>query len=61
MNLKPSNLHIMIFAASAAGPILAANFESPDSVDNTIAQQNSPQKSWRESLAENSIRLAMWA
>jgi porin len=55
MNLKPSNLLIMIFAASAASPILAANFESPDSVDNTIAQQNSPQKSWRESLAKNGI------
>ncbi|WP_261314604.1 carbohydrate porin [Vibrio hangzhouensis] len=34
-------------------PVMAANFESPDSVENTIAQQKSQQSSWREKLAED--------
>lgn len=34
-------------------PVMSANFESPDSVENTIAQQKPQQLSWRKKLAED--------
>lgn len=51
MNRKLSTLNLAIVAALAASSSFAANFESPDSVENTIAQQKSEQLDWRESLA----------
>ncbi|MEF1278903.1 carbohydrate porin [Vibrio fortis] len=51
MNRKLSTLNLAIVAALAASSSFAANFESPDSVENTIAQQKSQQLDWRESLA----------
>ncbi len=51
MNRKLSTLNLAIVAALAASSSFAANFESPDSVENTIAQQTSQQLDWRESLA----------
>ncbi|MDK9735994.1 carbohydrate porin [Vibrio sp. D404a] len=51
MNTKLSTLTLTILAALTAPTSFAANFESPDSVENTIAQQKSEQLDWRESLA----------
>lgn len=40
-----------------ATPAISANFESPDSVENTIAQQNSQQVSWRKQLAASGFTM----
>jgi porin len=51
MNTKLSTLTLTILSALTASTSFAANFESPDSVENTIAQQKAEQLDWRESLA----------
>ena len=38
-----------------SGVVYGANFEGPDSVENTIAEQKAQKKSWRESLADDGI------
>ncbi|WP_086775734.1 carbohydrate porin [Vibrio coralliirubri] len=40
-------------ASPMSGVVYGANFEGPDSVENTIAEQKAQKKSWRESLAED--------
>ena len=41
-------------AVSSISPtVYSANFDGPDSVENTIAEQKAQKKSWRESLAED--------
>ncbi|OAN11697.1 porin [Photobacterium jeanii] len=47
----------MFFPLLVSTNVAAANFESPDSVENTIAQQTASQQSWREELAENGLTL----
>ncbi|WP_205472909.1 carbohydrate porin [Agarivorans sp. Alg241-V36] len=44
---------IAVFCGGITGPSMAANFESPDSVENTIAQQKNQQLGWREKLAKD--------
>ncbi|WP_083698241.1 carbohydrate porin [Shewanella sp. UCD-KL21] len=44
---------ISLFVSSHA---VAANFESPDSVENTIANQKEEQLDWRESLAADGFK-----
>ncbi|NOH34832.1 carbohydrate porin [Vibrio chagasii] len=44
----------VIVAVSSISPtVYSANFDGPDSVENTIAEQKAQKKSWRESLAED--------
>ncbi|WP_261881525.1 carbohydrate porin [Vibrio coralliirubri] len=44
---------IVMAASPMSGVVYGANFEGPDSVENTIAEQKAQKKSWRESLAED--------
>ncbi len=44
-------LYSIIASVFHASPALSANFESPDSVENTIAQQKQQQLDWRQKLA----------
>ncbi len=53
MNTKLSTISLAVISSMLAAPIMAANFESPDSVENTIAQQKEQQLDWREKLAED--------
>ncbi|MEZ9330011.1 carbohydrate porin [Vibrio breoganii] len=50
--LSKSCLAIVTALASASAFAAGANFEGPDSVENTIAAQKGEQKHWRESLAD---------
>ena len=54
MNSRFSKLSMaVIVAVSSISPVVySANFDGPDSVENTIAEQKAQKKSWRESLAE---------
>lgn len=52
MNVKPTTLCLAIFSTFSTGSIMAANFEGPDSVENTIAQQTEQKKDWRNQLAD---------
>ena len=51
MHTKLSTLSLGIIASLSITPAYAANFDSPDSVESTIAQQKAQQLDWRESLA----------
>ncbi|MCC4781629.1 carbohydrate porin [Vibrio lentus] len=42
---------VMVAATSLSPAVYSANFEGPDSVENTIAQQKDQQLNWREKLA----------
>ncbi|PMM52705.1 porin [Vibrio lentus] len=42
---------VMVAATSLSPAVYSANFEGPDSVENTIAQQKEQQLNWREKLA----------
>ncbi|MCY9828669.1 carbohydrate porin [Vibrio chagasii] len=55
MNSRFSKLSMaVIVAVSSISPVVySANFDGPDSVENTIAEQKAQKKSWRESLAED--------
>ncbi|WP_253824998.1 carbohydrate porin [Vibrio chagasii] len=55
MNSRFSKLSMaVIVAVSSISPtVYSANFDGPDSVENTIAEQKAQKKSWRESLAED--------
>ncbi len=53
MNTKLSTISLAVISSMLATPIMAANFDSPDSVENTIAQQKEQQLDWREKLAED--------
>lgn len=55
MNSRFSKLSMaVIVAVSLISPVVySANFDGPDSVENTIAEQKAQKKSWRESLAED--------
>ncbi|WP_198419047.1 carbohydrate porin [Motilimonas pumila] len=44
---------------AASMQLQAANFESPDSVDNTIAEQKAAQKTWREDLASKGLSFGL--
>ncbi|WP_122032377.1 carbohydrate porin [Aliivibrio sp. EL58] len=51
--LKVSTLGVSIAVALFSSSLLAsANFGSPDTVDNTLAENTRQKKSWRENLAE---------
>lgn len=47
------SMAIVMAASPVSGVVYGANFEGPDSVENTIAEQKAQKKSWRESLAED--------
>ncbi|WP_422641391.1 carbohydrate porin [Vibrio splendidus] len=47
------SMAIVMAASPMSGVVYGANFEGPDSVENTIAEQKAQKKSWRESLAED--------
>jgi len=47
------SMAIVMAASTMSGVVYGANFEGPDSVENTIAEQKAQKKSWRESLAED--------
>ncbi|MFC1235963.1 carbohydrate porin [Vibrio sp. F74] len=49
----------IIASVFLATPALSANFESPDSVKNTIAQQKQQQLDWREKLAADGFRFGV--
>ncbi|CDT74946.1 conserved exported hypothetical protein [Vibrio coralliirubri] len=55
MNSRFSKISMAIVMAASpmSGVVYGANFEGPDSVENTIAEQKAQKKSWRESLAED--------
>ncbi len=55
MNSRFSKISMAIVMAAGpmSGVVYGANFEGPDSVENTIAEQKAQKKSWRESLAED--------
>lgn len=55
MNSRFSKLSMaVVVAVSSISPVVySANFDGPDSVENTIAEQKAQKKSWRESLAED--------
>ena len=57
MNSRFSKLSMaVIVAVSSISPVVySANFDGPDSVENTIAEQKAQKKSWRESLADDGI------
>ncbi|MDN3628590.1 carbohydrate porin [Vibrio lentus] len=42
---------VMVAVTSLSPAVYSANFEGPDSVENTIAQQKDQQLNWREKLA----------
>ncbi|MGF1848591.1 carbohydrate porin [Vibrio lentus] len=42
---------VMVAATSLSPAVYSANFEGPDSVENTIAQQKDQQLNWRQKLA----------
>lgn len=49
-------LSLGIISLFVSSPVVAANFESPDSVENTIASQKEEQLDWRESLAADGFK-----
>ncbi|MFM2590174.1 carbohydrate porin [Vibrio sp. TBV020] len=51
MKLSKSSVSLAVAASLFALSSNAANFESPDSVENTIAENARQKQSWRESLA----------
>ncbi|CAH7089648.1 Porin [Vibrio chagasii] len=51
--LSKVSMAIVMAASPMSGVVYGANFEGPDSVENTIAEQKAQKKSWRESLAED--------
>lgn len=53
MNAKPTALSLVALSVLLASSANATNFEGPDSVENTIAQQKKEQKDWRTQLADN--------
>lgn len=53
MTPKLPSLALSLLGTVFAVPTLAANFEGPDSVENTIAQQTEVKKDWRNQLAED--------
>lgn len=53
MTPKLPSLALSLLGTVFAIPTLAANFEGPDSVENTIAQQTEVKKDWRNHLAED--------
>lgn len=57
MTFHYSVASLAVAAALFSTNLYAANFEGPDSVDNTIAQQTAQKKSWRESLAEQGLNI----
>ncbi|MBM7037420.1 carbohydrate porin [Vibrio sp. 188UL20-2] len=52
-NAAPTLIGMVISCSALSSFAIAANFESPDSVESTIAQQKAQQLSWRENLANN--------
>ncbi|WP_261817052.1 carbohydrate porin [Vibrio gallicus] len=56
---KLSRLTLSITVTCFSSMVFAANFEGPDSVGNTISEQKIPQKSWRESLAEEGLTFGL--
>ncbi|MCZ8502608.1 carbohydrate porin [Vibrio lentus] len=46
---------VMVAATSLSPAVYSANFEGPDSVENTIAQQKDQQLNWREKLAADGV------
>ncbi|WP_261383429.1 carbohydrate porin [Vibrio sp. T20] len=53
--LSKVSMAIVMAASLMSGVVYGANFEGPDSVENTIAEQKAQKKSWRESLADDGI------
>ncbi|MFS1446772.1 carbohydrate porin [Vibrio lentus] len=49
--LSKVSMAVMVAATSLSPAVYSANFEGPDSVENTIAQQKDQQLNWREKLA----------
>ncbi|MBY6196059.1 carbohydrate porin [Vibrio hangzhouensis] len=55
MNLTPIALSLVALSSLASASAVAANFEGPDSVQNTIAQQTEKKKDWRSELADGGL------
>ncbi|WP_420919191.1 carbohydrate porin [Vibrio lentus] len=49
--LSKVSMAVMVAVTSLSPAVYSANFEGPDSVENTIAQQKDQQLNWREKLA----------
>ena len=49
--LSKVSMAVMVVAASMSPAVYSANFEGPDSVENTISKQKDQQLDWREKLA----------
>ncbi|PSU35213.1 carbohydrate porin [Photobacterium lutimaris] len=59
MTLTPKKLTLAVAATMFSYPIYAANFESPDTVENTISAQKNVQKPLRESLADSGLTFGL--
>ncbi|TCN75668.1 porin [Vibrio crassostreae] len=49
--LSKVSMAVMVLATSMSPAVYSANFEGPDSVENTISKQKDQQLDWREKLA----------
>ncbi|CAK2049659.1 porin [Vibrio crassostreae] len=49
--LSKVSMAVMVLAPSMSPAVYSANFEGPDSVENTISKQKDQQLDWREKLA----------
>ncbi|CAK2700799.1 porin [Vibrio crassostreae] len=50
-SLSKVSMAVMVLATSMSPAVYSANFEGPDSVENTISKQKDQQLDWREKLA----------
>ena len=51
--LSKVSMAVMVLATSMSTAVYSANFEGPDSVENTISKQKDQKLDWREKLAED--------